>query len=234
MRLGKASFGEGVHEALVFLAMAEFRRHPKLIQSAAAERDRGAQPRQADKAHRLKPDAVEYAGDVVGPVARFQLAEAFGKGEREAAAGAEPLDRGTEFLRLAGPDAVAAQPGDDAFDAGVEAATVQRVHHVAQVVAPAEQGIRQPALRAVLLQRLVQVQVQDDFVGQGLFALPGPPREVSAASCQHHDDKADQREKAREEAEHGVSRKNQTLKGAPRMRCGVYLSIWWYSGLGII
>ena len=149
MRLGEAAFGEGVHEALVFLAVAKLRRHPDLIQRAAPEGDGGAQPRQADKADRLKPDAVERAGDVVGPVARPKLAEAFGKGEGEAAAGAEPLDRGAEFLRLAGPDLVAAQPGHHTLDAGVHPATVQRIHHVAQVVAPAEQGIRQPAVRAV-------------------------------------------------------------------------------------
>ena len=85
---------------------------------------------------------------------------------------------------------------------------------------------------AVFLQRLVQVQVQHDRVGQGLFALPGLPRIVSAAGRQQHDDQPDQREKAHEEAEHGVSRKIRSWTKRPDMPG--YLSIWWYSGLGII
>src|SRR5690606_32432748 len=132
VRFREAALDEVVEGGLVFLAPLEARLDPDLLERVAQERIFAAQPREPDRAARLKPDLVESGREIVGPQPRAQLAEAVGEGDRGLAARAEGLDRGAQLLRRAEAVGVVAETREDADDAGIGGGALQPVEDVAQ------------------------------------------------------------------------------------------------------
>ena len=129
-RSRQLAVGQGLHGRLELGATQDLEPDAQAGQQVAGQRHLHREPGQPDQAYRLQIDLVEGGGEIVALVARAELAETVGRGNRELAAGPEALDRIAQFLGRAQAVGCLGQAHQQTADARVCSGGVQGQHDV--------------------------------------------------------------------------------------------------------
>ncbi len=157
--------GEGVHRALVFLALVEPRHDAELVQRLAQERRLQGQAGHVEAAGGLQPDLAEGARQVIVQGAVAALAEALREGDRELAALAKLHDRLTQLLHLGDAQFPKTQTRDQTLDPRVLARSLERLHRLPQGKRFDERKLGEGIVRARLDEARRNVERQHAVIG---------------------------------------------------------------------
>ena len=130
--VGELRLGVLVHRVLELVPLAELGLDAELVEGAAEEGALGDEAVQAEVAGGLEPDLVEGGREVVGAVARAELAERLRVGDRELLLRPERLDGVADLLDLGDADRRGAEARDEADDVRVVSGLLERVDDVAK------------------------------------------------------------------------------------------------------
>ena len=213
-------FGQYVRRGFVLLTMLETRLDADPVEQAPQKRRFRAQTREPDRAQGLQPDLVKRGGEIIGPRAAAEFAEALGEGDRELAAGAERLDRVAQLLDLGEPERITVDMGIEAADARIFGGALDRIEKAAHRLFAAGEQLAHLVLAWAFEEVAAELGGQDDRFRQGRPARRDAPDRDPGAKDHERGDNADRGKDTQHNATHDESTRScnddrRAWRGAP-------------------